>query len=749
MKKLKILFSGAHTRTLILIGLLAVTLAIPITLRLVGQQQDLRQQASYDTVEECYSACDQYIQDDVENADCKRACRDKIGGDDQCEGGKEGDIGCKCAGSLECFSGKCSGGVCVAANTNTDPCAVAIDEKPNGCSCVPNSAYCASGYCNPDTRKCESPSNSGQECSPGQITKKSDSFCASCGSDGKWDKVSGVSPTECHCHFNPNDTQSCGADSTDSSDNNSTTDTTDNNTSSSDNTYNTSNPRVGGDNSGSRTQNCSTLSTSNPDGCTCQSRLQCASRACTNGICGQAANTSTSTCFGRVSYFVKDTAGNKIYDSGITIDVSGSNGNFKAQPIPFYNNDTSRLAIENLPEGQYSVNMNLSGYHLIELDGTNHASFFSESSLRVDCPPDLDPIRQDILIMYADLIVSDTEPGPEENLTCGTRCSDDTACVGSTDGCSTCTGTETEKRFGRGRCTGEGGTDPSPTPKLTCGSSCSDDSACAGSADGCTTCDTSRRTRDGSLGTCVSAPTTTSSPSPSATASPTRVPSSTPTATPAVSCGTSCTTDASCTGARDGCSKCVPTSPGSDRKTCQREGITPTQPPQAGDTRVTINTKMPGIGTNTGDNSSPNNPNRTATIEVYDVNNSKVEDGSGTVTYDGSGTYSGEINLGQNIPEGFYYIKVGFDNTLLSQIPGIQELKKDTTNNTPVVTLVPGDLNTDNLLEIEDYNIFYGCIKAEACSDEHKGLSDFNDDGTIGPVDYNILLRSYAIRPGD
>jgi hypothetical protein len=62
---------------------------------------------------------------------------------------------------------------------------------------------------------------------------------------------------------------------------------------------------------------------------------------------------------------------------------------------------------------------------------------------------------------------------------------------------------------------------------------------------------------------------------------------------------------------------------------------------------------------------------------------------------------------------------------------------------------VPGDINQDNNLNMVDHSIFVGCYGQKPCPQDQKTKSDFNDDGVIDGKDYNILIRSFAIRSGD
>lgn len=54
-----------------------------------------------------------------------------------------------------------------------------------------------------------------------------------------------------------------------------------------------------------------------------------------------------------------------------------------------------------------------------------------------------------------------------------------------------------------------------------------------------------------------------------------------------------------------------------------------------------------------------------------------------------------------------------------------------------------GDINGDSNVDLLDYNIFISCygqkVARNLCT--HKGQVDFNKDGNVGGVDYNLLLR--------
>lgn len=181
---------------------------------------------------------------------------------------------------------------------------------------------------------------------------------------------------------------------------------------------------------------------------------------------------------------------------------------------------------------------------------------------------------------------------------------------------------------------------------------------------------------------------------------------------------------------------------------------TPTVNPQQMNLRLMVT--LPGVGSGTGNNPNPVRPNRQGKVEIYNVQNVKVKESDVSFAYHNDvgapntnrvGVYMGNVEL-TNTPAGTYYVKVRFDNTLFHQLPGVYNLALG-SNNLPAVELAPGDLNQDNNLNMQDYSIFVACYGEKECESSKKQMADFNDDGVVDGIDYNILIRSFAIRSGD
>jgi hypothetical protein len=198
---------------------------------------------------------------------------------------------------------------------------------------------------------------------------------------------------------------------------------------------------------------------------------------------------------------------------------------------------------------------------------------------------------------------------------------------------------------------------------------------------------------------------------------------------------------------------------------------TPTEtpvPPPATDTPVPSGAKMNltlflhGIG-ESGDSTNPTgtslsnkNPIRTQrNVNVYVINSSNIEIANklGQVIYNpGNGNFTGTVDLGTSIPTGNYTIKVKSNNYLRKSASGIYAIALNANLNVPAITLVTGDSNDDNQLNILDYNIILGCYSdlgpASFCDQTRKDSSDLTDDGNVNQYDYNLFLREISVQRG-
>ena len=149
-----------------------------------------------------------------------------------------------------------------------------------------------------------------------------------------------------------------------------------------------------------------------------------------------------------------------------------------------------------------------------------------------------------------------------------------------------------------------------------------------------------------------------------------------------------------------------------------------------------------------GENLDPGHPQRPVLVQIFDNNNNQVgADIFGTVFYDAaSGLFKGPVST--NIASGVYTVKVKSERYLRKLLPGIQTITSKQTNNLAPGTLIVGDINNDNELNIIDYNFFRGCYQqspiSDACID-----ADLNDNGVIDAFDYNLFIGNLSHQQGD
>jgi|GEM_PF-2892897 len=177
---------------------------------------------------------------------------------------------------------------------------------------------------------------------------------------------------------------------------------------------------------------------------------------------------------------------------------------------------------------------------------------------------------------------------------------------------------------------------------------------------------------------------------------------------------------------------------------------TPTFTP--GGTQLAFELVLQGVGPN-GGNQNPKKPGRELKVQVFDVNNKEVANKSGQITFDSqSQTFKGTVDLGVIQSESSkFVIKVKTKRYLRKLIDGVTTLTLGALNKMPVTTMIVGDINNDNKLNIEDYNILVGCYsdKANTSSCTDKENADLDDNGVIDGIDYNLFVRSLSVQEGD
>lgn len=166
--------------------------------------------------------------------------------------------------------------------------------------------------------------------------------------------------------------------------------------------------------------------------------------------------------------------------------------------------------------------------------------------------------------------------------------------------------------------------------------------------------------------------------------------------------------------------------------------------PLINDMQVVASIKIPGIGTD--GNKSPLHQTRRVQLNIFDVNNNQVGTGTGFLIWDKVNSFTGPIHLGK-FNEGVYYVKVVSDNALQKLVsPQFQTLTGG-NNVLPPATILLGDLDQDNTLTINDYNLALTCFQDSACPTRTQ--LDFNDDGKVDVQDYNLFLHNFWTFSGE
>lgn len=170
-----------------------------------------------------------------------------------------------------------------------------------------------------------------------------------------------------------------------------------------------------------------------------------------------------------------------------------------------------------------------------------------------------------------------------------------------------------------------------------------------------------------------------------------------------------------------------------------------------------------GIG-NSGDNRNPSSelsnknplhPERKAYVDVFNNANQLVASKEAVIKYASvSGNFLGTVNMGNALTSGNYIIKLKTEQHLRNQFSGIQSIVAGETKNLPGITLVSGDTNNDNKLDILDYNTLYGCYTSDLmptprnCTPEKKVKADLDDEGNVNLFDLNLFIRELSVQSG-
>lgn len=181
----------------------------------------------------------------------------------------------------------------------------------------------------------------------------------------------------------------------------------------------------------------------------------------------------------------------------------------------------------------------------------------------------------------------------------------------------------------------------------------------------------------------------------------------------------------------------------------------PTEP--SGSTTLSLNLFLDGIG-KAGDRVSPGNGNgnmnpehktRTVTVQLYNASNTLADTVTGAVTFAASsGSFLGTVDLGNTVTSGPYTVKIKTPQYLRVQVGGIQTIVAGQDNQLHQTSLIAGDINGDNEINIVDYNILMGCysdlLPPVDCNPANEVMADLTDDGHVNQYDFNLFLRELS-----
>ncbi|MGH7203004.1 MAG: hypothetical protein ACREHC_01000 [Candidatus Levyibacteriota bacterium] len=187
---------------------------------------------------------------------------------------------------------------------------------------------------------------------------------------------------------------------------------------------------------------------------------------------------------------------------------------------------------------------------------------------------------------------------------------------------------------------------------------------------------------------------------------------------------------------------------------------------------INLSFSVPGIGSG-GGNMKPLHPKRNVIVFLYATNVNSIDPNvkplytiRGNAIFDtnvNSPTYTSFINpsfdLGSTVNDGDYQMVFRTDQSLRTIVKdnptsvGGKALnigKKQEALFIPLQTVLMGDTipdDGDNVVKADDYNAFINCYgeKNNTPFCKGKNYGDFDDNGQVDGIDYNILLRSLAV----
>ena len=165
-------------------------------------------------------------------------------------------------------------------------------------------------------------------------------------------------------------------------------------------------------------------------------------------------------------------------------------------------------------------------------------------------------------------------------------------------------------------------------------------------------------------------------------------------------------------------------------------------------------------------NKTPEHPQRTLVVELFDNNDQLATSAAGLIEYNPEeGWFEGTIGV-PGLIAGNYTVKIKTDRYLRKEFPGIILLTDNQENILPLITLVAGDTNGDNSLDVLDYNALldcgYGALNSLPITNNTGEYNSFNcknheprinididDNGFVNAFDYNLFVREFSVQSGD
>jgi murein DD-endopeptidase MepM/ murein hydrolase activator NlpD len=112
------------------------------------------------------------------------------------------------------------------------------------------------------------------------------------------------------------------------------------------------------------------------------------------------------------------------------------------------------------------------------------------------------------------------------------------------------------------------------------------------------------------------------------------------------------------------------------------------------------------------------------------------------------GDYQAWLDLGSGWPSGVYDTEVRLDYTFANH--GVGGFITNRRENIGIgVNVGVGDVNEDEKLNVEDFNILVGCLgeTPPSCDSSSRRASDLTDNGLVDTFDYNLFLRAIQNQP--